>query len=145
MVQDPHHNSAKQSSAERAFILRDNPDALREVGVDDEQEELTSLPDPARPLPGASPVQAVARFYYFYTLSRGRASRSEVLWALAYLLVATACVVGLTVFLGNLVEDPHIDSLVRVLYMLMVMLTPVWVIVNLLPFSSLMSRARGKD
>ena len=86
----------------------------------------------------------MGRFYRFYTLGRGHASRSEVLWALLYLTITTGVVLGLTVYLGMLSEDPQMESLIRVLYMLMMTLTPVWIIVHILPFSSLLGRARGK-
>ena len=87
----------------------------------------------------------MGRFYRFYTLGRGHASRSEVLWALLYLILTTSVVLGVTVYLGMLSEDPHMESLIRVLYMLMMTLTPVWIIVHILPLSSLLSRARGKN
>ncbi|MFC2486159.1 MAG: hypothetical protein ACFNUQ_06895, partial [Rothia dentocariosa] len=71
--------------------------------------------------------------------------RSEVLWALLYLILTTGVVLGVTVYLGMLSEDPHMESLIRVLYMLMMTLTPVWIIVHILPLSSLLRRARGKN
>ena len=129
---------------EPVFLLQDTPDALREIGVDDEQEALAAVREPAQALEGASFLQAVRRFYRFYTLGRGHASRSEVLWALLYLTLTTGAVLGVTIYLGMLSEDPHMESLIRVLYMLMVTLTPVWIIVHILPLSSLLSRARGK-
>ena len=64
---------------EPVFLLQDTPDALREIGVDDEQEALAAVREPAQALEGASFLQAVGRFYRFYTLGRGHASRSEVL------------------------------------------------------------------
>lgn len=130
---------------EPVFLLQDTPDALREIGVDDEQEALAAVREPAQALEGASFLQAVRRFYRFYTLGRGYASRSEVLWALLYLTITTGAVLGLTVYLGMLSEDPQMESLIRVLYMLMVTLTPVWIIVHILPLSSLLGRARGKN
>ena len=53
---------------EPVFLLQDTPDALREIGVDDEQEALAAVREPAQALEGASFLQAVGRFYRFYTL-----------------------------------------------------------------------------
>ena len=47
---------------EPVFLLQDTPDALREIGVDDEQEALAAVREPAQALEGASLLQAVGRF-----------------------------------------------------------------------------------
>ena len=47
---------------EPVCLLQDTPDALRELGVDDEQEARAAVREPAQALEGASFLQAVGGF-----------------------------------------------------------------------------------
>lgn len=67
MARTHHHKE------EPVFLLQDTPDALREIGVDDEQEALAAVREPAQALEGASFLQAVGPVLpLLHTRSRAR-------------------------------------------------------------------------
>ena len=118
--------------------LEDTPEALNLDGFDDEEH-----PDEHRAPAVAQQVGftgAVRLFYRHYWNSKGQASASEFWWALAYLLVGTVIYFGVTIWLNYLTLSENASSLLRTLFMLLVITNPLWVIVNIGPTLSLIKR-----
>lgn len=118
--------------------LEDTPGALNLDGFDDEEH-----PDERRAPAVAQQVGfagAVRLFYRHYWNSKGQASASEFWWALAYLLMGTVIYFGVTIWLNYLTLSENASSLLRTLFMLLVITNPLWVVVNIGPTLSLIKR-----
>lgn len=121
--------------------LEDTPEALNLDGFDDEEH-----PDEHRAPAVAQQVgftEAVRLFYRHYWNSKGQASASEFWWALAYLLVGTVIYFGVTIWLNYLTLSENASSLLRTLFMLLVITNPLWVVVNIGPAVSLIKRRQN--
>lgn len=118
--------------------LEDTPEALNLDGFDEEER-----PDEFRAPAVAQQVGfagAVRLFYRHYWNSKGQASASEFWWAFLYLAVGTASYFGTTLWLNYLTLDDQASSLVRTVFMLLVITNPLWVVVNIGPAISLIRR-----
>lgn len=122
----------------------DDVHALSVDGFD--EEDLESEKKPRVPaLEGASPIQAVVRFFQLYANSRGYASKPEFMWGLAYGLLSTIGVFWLMAWMGSEVEHggDSVSSLFRTVYMLMMAVAPLWLIVHITPVLSLNKRFKN--
>ncbi len=143
------HSSSSRDSRQRTFEVQapteDDYSALSVDGFDDEEDIESELRPQVAAVPGASPASAVSRFYRLYLNSRGFASTAELTWGLGYAVVTTAGMFMLMAWMGVTVErgGDAVSSLFRVLYMLMVVVAPVWLIVHLTPSLSLIRRFRN--
>lgn len=120
--------------------LEDTPEALNLDGLDDEKH-----PDELRAPAVAQQVgfgQAVRLFYRHYWNSRGEASASEFWWALLYLTLGTVLYFGVTIWLNYLTLAEDAPSLLRTVFMLLVITNPLWVVINIGPAVSLVKRRR---
>lgn len=121
--------------------LEDTPEALNLDGFDDEEH-----PDELRTPAVAQQVGfagAVRLFYRHYWNSKGHASASELWWAIVYLAVGTVLYFGATIWLNYLTLAENASSLLRTVFMLLVITNPLWVVVNIGPAVSLFRRRRN--
>lgn len=119
---------------------QDMPELLNFEGLEDEETFEARPPAQAQ---RTGPLGAVRLFYRHYWNGRGEASASEFYWALAYLLVGTALVFGVTFWLNYLVASGQASSAGRTLFMLAVVTNPLWIAANLAPLASLVKRRRA--
>lgn len=120
--------------------LEDTPEDLNLDGFDDEEH-----PDELRAPAVAQQVGfagAVRLFYRHYWNSKGHASASEFWWAIVYLAVGTVLYFGATIWLNYLTLAENASSLLRTVFMLLVITNPLWVMINLGPAVSLFRRRR---
>lgn len=121
--------------------LEDTPEALNLDGFDDE-----AYPDERRAPAVAQNVGfagAVRLFYRHYWNAKGQASASEFWWALLYLAAGTVLYFGATIWLNYLTLPENASSLLRTVFMLLVITNPLWIVVNIGPAVSLIRRRRN--
>ncbi|WP_237199452.1 DUF805 domain-containing protein [Rothia nasimurium] len=120
--------------------LEDTPEALNLDSFDDEEH-----PDERRAPAVAQKVGfagAVRLFYRHYWNTKGQASASEFWWALLYLVVGTVLYFGTTIWLNYLTLPESASSLLRTVFMLLVITNPLWVVINVGPTISLIKRRK---
>ncbi|WP_237224622.1 DUF805 domain-containing protein [Rothia nasisuis] len=116
----------------------DTPEALNLEGFDDEE-----YPDERRSAARAEQVgfgRAVRLFYRHYWNGRGEASPSEFWWALLYLVLGTVLYFGATIWLNRVTLAEDSSSVLRTLFMFLVITNPLWVAVNIGPTITLFKR-----
>ena len=142
--------SPDQSPSKNRLYTYDAPhsDDLGAVSVhgfhEDEDLELEAKPRvPA--LENANLAQGIYRFFHLYLNSRAYSSRSELVWGLSYALISTVIVFLLMAWMASVVDQggDAVSSLFRVIYMLVVVIAPAWLIVHLTPTINLYKRYRN--
>lgn len=121
---------------------RDTPEALALGGFHDDESYDDEYRTPAT-AEQVGPFRAVRLLYRHYWNSRGEASASEFWWGLAYVLVGTALIVGLTSWLNTLTQAEDASSIARTLFMFLVVVVPLWVAANVGPVITLITRRRN--
>lgn len=123
------------------LLTEDTPEALNLDGFDDEEHPDEARP-PAQPQQ-VGPLGAIRLFYRHYWNAKGQASAQEFWWALAYLALGTVLIYGVTIWLNQLTLPADAPSLLRTLFMLLVITNPLWIFVNIGPALSLLKRRQA--
>lgn len=120
-------------------------DDLGAVSVDgfDEDEDIQSENKPRVPAQeDANLFQGIYRYFHLYLNSRAYSSTAELVWGMSYAVVSTVLMFTLMVWMASVVHTggDAVSSLFRVLYMLVIVVAPVWLIVNITPTINLIKR-----
>ncbi|MFW0109824.1 hypothetical protein ACN081_03795 [Rothia sp. P13129] len=136
-----HHSSRTDHHLiHHQTLEQDTPEALLLDGNAYEEEQHSEQRTPAQPLTHCSAVQAVTRFYRFFSLREGQASASEFVWGMAWSCCTTLGIFMLTAWMHTQVMADVVGSFFRVLYMLMIYCAPAWFIIHIMPTFSLLRR-----
>lgn len=120
----------------------DDYDAVSVDGFDEDEDIESEKRPRIAAIKGANPLQGIFRFFHLYLNSRAYSSRAELVWGLAYAVVSTLLVFCLLAWMGTVVHTggDSVSSLFRVLYMLIIVVAPVWLVVHITPSINLIKR-----
>lgn len=124
-------------------LTEDTPEALALGGFDDEDDAHPEHRAPAVP-EDVGFWRAVRLFYRHYWNSQGGASASEFWFALIWVVAGTVLYVGATIWLNLLTLAEDAESLLRTLFMFLVITNPLWIAMNIGPTLTLIKRRRNQ-
>lgn len=124
-------------------LTEGTPEALAFGGFDDDEQAQLEHRAPAVP-EDVGFWRAVRLFYRHYWNSQGGASASEFWLALIWVVTGTVVYVGVTIWLNFLTLAEDAESLLRTLFMFLVITNPLWIAMNIGPTLTLIKRRRNQ-